>query len=184
MTQLLKRAFAEAAKLPEPEQDTVASVLLAELQSERGWAQTFAASQDELSQLAEEALREFEAGETLPLDPARDFRELPEFRVTLTRLEPGETAYSPDDHYLRGQRTKLGGKPDWDQGDNCPICAGCEQPMSFVAQIDSVEHEWPTNPHSREAGRKHQKWMFGDVGMIYVFFCFDCLQSKSVFQCG
>ena len=73
MTQLLERAFAEAAKLPEPEQDAVASVFLAELQSEQRWAQAFASSQGELSKLADEALREFEAGETLPMDAERDF---------------------------------------------------------------------------------------------------------------
>ena len=66
MTQLLERAFAEASHLPAREQDAVASVFLAELQSERGWTQAFASSQDELSQdelsqLADEALREFEA---------------------------------------------------------------------------------------------------------------------------
>ena len=35
MTQLLERAFTEASKLPEPEQDAVASLLLAELESEQ-----------------------------------------------------------------------------------------------------------------------------------------------------
>ena len=73
MTQLLERAFAEASKLPEPEQDAVASVFLAELESEHRWSQAFASSQDALSQLADEALREFEAGETLPMDSERDF---------------------------------------------------------------------------------------------------------------
>ena len=73
MTQLLERAFAEASRLPEPEQDAVASVFLAELESERRWTAAFASSQDELSRLADEALREFEAGETQPMDPERDF---------------------------------------------------------------------------------------------------------------
>ncbi|MEP6663120.1 MAG: hypothetical protein ABJC04_05585 [Verrucomicrobiota bacterium] len=72
MTQLLERAFAEASKLPEPEQDAVASLFLAELQSEQRWTQTFTSSQNELARLADEALVEFEAGETLPLDQ-RDF---------------------------------------------------------------------------------------------------------------
>ena len=58
MTQLLERAFAEASKLPEPEQDSFASLLLAELDSERRWSQAFAASQDKLAALADEALRE------------------------------------------------------------------------------------------------------------------------------
>lgn len=71
ITQLLERAFAEASKLPEPEQDAVASVFLAELHSEQRWTQAFASSQVELLQLADEALREFEAGETLPIASAR-----------------------------------------------------------------------------------------------------------------
>ena len=73
MTQLLERAFAEASKLPETEQDSFASLLLSELDSERRWSQTFASTQDQLAALANEALREFEAGETLPLDIERDF---------------------------------------------------------------------------------------------------------------
>ena len=73
MTQLLERAFAEASKLPETEQDSFASLLLAELDSERRWSQAFAATQDKLTMLADEALREFEAGETLPLDLESDF---------------------------------------------------------------------------------------------------------------
>lgn len=73
MTQLLERAFAVASKLPDPEQDAVASLLLAELESERRWAESFGGTQDELSVLAEEALREFEAGETQPMDLKRDF---------------------------------------------------------------------------------------------------------------
>jgi hypothetical protein len=73
MTQLLQRAFAEASKLPDPEQDAFASLLLAELESERRWTQSFAASQNQLAKMADEALAEFEAGETLPMDLDRDF---------------------------------------------------------------------------------------------------------------
>ena len=73
MTQLLERAFATASKLSDVEQDAVASFLLAELESEHRWAEAFAASQDQLAVLADEALREFEAGETQPMDLERDF---------------------------------------------------------------------------------------------------------------
>ena len=57
MTQLLECAFKEASKLTESEQDSVASLLLAELESERRWDQSFAFSQDELARLADMALR-------------------------------------------------------------------------------------------------------------------------------
>lgn len=112
---------------------------------------------------------------------------LPEFRVTLTRLKLGETAFpqGPDvpDHEHLGQRTKLGGKPDWIQGDRSnPDCTKCSKPMTFVAQIDSVEHEWRSNPHSVPVSRD-QKWMFNDVGMIYVFFCFECGSAHADSEC-
>jgi hypothetical protein len=111
---------------------------------------------------------------------------LPEFRVTLTRLQAGEQAYPTEGrrYEYQGQRTKLGGKPDWVQADETPKCPDCDQPMTFVAQIDSVEHDWQANPHRVDALSHNQKWMFGDVGMIYVFFCFDCAATQSVSQCG
>lgn len=112
---------------------------------------------------------------------------LPEFRVSLVRLKPGESAFpkGPDiPHYeYQGQRTKLGGDPDWEQGARPnPNCPECGQPTTFVAQIDSVEHKWRSNPHSVDY--TDQKWMFGDVGLIYVFFCFDCSVPLADFECG
>jgi hypothetical protein len=73
VTQLLERAFAAASKLPDTEQDAVASLLLAELESDRRWSESFAVSQDQLARLADEALREFDAGETKVMDLERDF---------------------------------------------------------------------------------------------------------------
>lgn len=73
MTQLLERAFNQISLLPETEQDAVASLLLAELDSEHRWSDSFASSQDELARLAEEALQEYNEGMTLPMDFKRDF---------------------------------------------------------------------------------------------------------------
>ncbi len=67
MTELLERAFTEADKLPPNEQDEFAERWLAELQSEQRWQESFAASQDELAKLANEALKEHAAG----LSPSR-----------------------------------------------------------------------------------------------------------------
>ena len=69
MTALLEKAFEEATKLPEPEQDALARWIIAELESELRWQQLFADSQDLLAELAEEALVEHQAGQTQPLDP-------------------------------------------------------------------------------------------------------------------
>lgn len=68
MTELLERAFAEAANLPEEEQDELATNLLADLEAEEKWDQAFANSHDQLAALADEALAEFEQGETRPLE--------------------------------------------------------------------------------------------------------------------
>lgn len=70
MTQLLDKAITEAAKLPEPEQDALAAILLAEIESERRWSESFAKSQDLLAGMAAEARAEHAAGRTKPF-PAR-----------------------------------------------------------------------------------------------------------------
>jgi hypothetical protein len=64
MTKLLEKAFAEAAKLPEPEQDRIAASLLQELADDAKWDAAFAASASQLERLAAEALEEYEAGRT------------------------------------------------------------------------------------------------------------------------
>ena len=69
MTQLLDKAFAEAAKLPEDEQDALARAVLDELAGERRWAELFSQSQDVLRELAAEAMGEYRAGRTQELDP-------------------------------------------------------------------------------------------------------------------
>lgn len=69
MTALLQKAFKAASKLPKKEQDILATLLLEELQSEKRWAKAFEKSQDKLAVLADEALAEFQRGETQPLDP-------------------------------------------------------------------------------------------------------------------
>ena len=58
MSKLLEEVFAEASKLPESEQETLAAWILEELASERRWTRAFAGSPDALAQLADEALAE------------------------------------------------------------------------------------------------------------------------------
>ncbi len=71
MTKLLEKAFEEASRLPEDEQNALARALLEELASERRWDELFASSGDLLSQLAEEALKDHRAGRTEELDPKK-----------------------------------------------------------------------------------------------------------------
>ena len=48
MTKLLEKAFEEASKLPEMEQNALAKLVLNELHSERAWMKAFAESEDVL----------------------------------------------------------------------------------------------------------------------------------------
>ena len=59
---------------------------------------------------------------------------------------------------------KIGGEPDWIQGDETPEC--CGQPATFYGQLGSLD-------------RKHD---LIDNGLIYVFVCRKCLKAHSVFQ--
>lgn len=68
MGKVLQQAVTELSKLPEPEQEAAGAWILAELESERRWDDLFAKSADLLSQMADEAIREDEAGLTQPLE--------------------------------------------------------------------------------------------------------------------
>jgi hypothetical protein len=64
MTKLLERAFKEASKLPEIEQNAFAKWVMEEIESERKWEKTFAGSEDVLDKLADEALAAYKHGKT------------------------------------------------------------------------------------------------------------------------
>jgi len=68
MTQLLESAFTEASKLSELQQNRLAQWLLDELLVDKKWDTLFANSEDFLADLANEALREYQAGKTKCLD--------------------------------------------------------------------------------------------------------------------
>ena len=69
MTELLERAIAKVKALTEEEQDTIAALVLDEIEDEARWDEAFARSQDALARLAEEALEVDRVGRTQVLDP-------------------------------------------------------------------------------------------------------------------
>lgn len=69
MTKLLEQAVAKARQLSEPGQDTLARLLLGEIESEGRWDQSFAKSPEKLSKPADKAWAEHEAGLSEELDP-------------------------------------------------------------------------------------------------------------------
>jgi hypothetical protein len=69
MGRLLERAIEEAQKLPDDEQEAIGAWLLAKIESERRWDALFSRPPSEaLERMAAEALADFRAGRTTPLD--------------------------------------------------------------------------------------------------------------------
>ena len=62
MTRLLEQALAEVHKLPAPEQDAIAALILEELADERRWEEAFAHSQEPLARLAAKVREDIRAG--------------------------------------------------------------------------------------------------------------------------
>ena len=68
MSKLLEEALNKIAKLPESEQESIASWLLSELESEERWATILSNSEEALGRLADFALTEHAAKRTKELD--------------------------------------------------------------------------------------------------------------------
>jgi hypothetical protein len=71
MSKLLQKAFAEASKLSEEEQDYLASQILEELADEDEFDQKIASTAHLLAGAAREAIAEHRAGLTEELDPEK-----------------------------------------------------------------------------------------------------------------
>ncbi|NEP90718.1 MAG: hypothetical protein F6K18_30065 [Okeania sp. SIO2C2] len=67
MTNVIEQALTKLSQLPENQQEAIAYLILAEIEDEKKWAENFANSQDQLAQLADEAIAEFKQGKTQPL---------------------------------------------------------------------------------------------------------------------
>jgi hypothetical protein len=68
MTELLERAIAQLKTLPSNEQDSLAAILLAEMESERIWKDKFeSTTDDQWQRMADVVRQEIAAGDTTPL---------------------------------------------------------------------------------------------------------------------
>jgi hypothetical protein len=92
--------------------------------------------------------------------------EIPPFHLVPEPLTP-EAAALPGFRWAAegvGRRHRLGGKPEGIQPVDYPDCPDCRKPMTFYGQLDSLNDEF----------------CIGDVGLVYVFLCFDCLAAAAV----
>lgn len=106
---------------------------------------------------------------------------LREYRVKL--IPAAKAGPQPEYPEHLGLRTKFGGLPDGiqDAGEDMRVgCPECRKAMHFVGQIDSFEYAGKNNPHRRDYS--DAQFMFSDVGLIYVWFCYKCLVPHATTQ--
>ena len=70
MNALLEKALAEVARLPEEEQEVIATLILDEIAAERGWDERFAKTHDQLGALVRSARAEVARGDVVSGDPS------------------------------------------------------------------------------------------------------------------
>ncbi|MDR0695688.1 MAG: hypothetical protein LBF56_02885 [Holosporales bacterium] len=93
---------------------------------------------------------------------------LPEYKLELLPMSAeaenamGFPMSTPD----IGKRSRLGGTPGFIQDADWPICPYCREKMTFYAQLDAIGDGYD----------------LADCGLIYVFVCFDCYETKSFVQ--
>lgn len=99
-----------------------------------------------------------------PASPAAT-RAIPPFRLVAEPLD-GEAESLPGFAWAGpevGRRHRLGGSPTHLAEADHPHCPGCRAPMTFYAQLDSLNDDI----------------MLADAGLLYVFVCFACCTATA-----
>lgn len=68
MTTLLKKALEKTSLLSDEEQNKIAQIILDEISDDESWTSKFSKSQEELSILADKALKNYKEGKTNPFN--------------------------------------------------------------------------------------------------------------------
>ena len=95
-------------------------------------------------------------------------RKIPGFRLVPEPLDQ-EARDLPGFKWTHGEigrRHQLGGSPNLIQELTWPECPNGHGKMTFYSQLDSINDDF----------------CLADCGMIYVFICLDCYESKSLVQ--
>lgn len=93
--------------------------------------------------------------------------EIPEIKLMpVPETEEAKQAVGYKWNEKVGYRHRLGGQPNFIQGEEWPNCKQCQKRMTFYAQLDSIGDQYD----------------LADCGMIYVFVCFGCFETKSMLQ--
>jgi hypothetical protein len=96
-------------------------------------------------------------------------KEIPPFRLVAEALDEKAAALPPFKWAGEGvgRRHKLGGHADFLEKNLYPACS-CGKKMTFYGQLDSINDEFN----------------LADCGIISIFICFDCFETKSILVSG
>jgi hypothetical protein len=92
-------------------------------------------------------------------------RRIPAFRLVAEPLDAEAASLEPFKWAGGdiGKRHQLGGEPLTLQGESSPRCPSCRKDMTFYGQLDSLSDDV----------------CLADCGLVQVFVCFDCFETKS-----
>ena len=95
--------------------------------------------------------------------------EIPPFRLLPEPLNEAASSLKPFEWAAPevGKRHQLGGRPTFIQQPEVPYCREGRE-MTFYGQLDSINDDI----------------VLADCGMIYVFVCFHCFETKAILQSG
>jgi hypothetical protein len=108
MTQLMEKALAEVRKLPDQDQDALATLILDEVADERHWAAAFGRSREQLGRMARARRESREGQDGDAIRPPRHRRE----------AEPAEADWF--EQALEQFRAIVGLPPGWDSNNATP----------------------------------------------------------------
>jgi len=81
ITTSLAKAVERASQRPAEEQELIASLILEELESEKKWDELLASSKGKLAELANKAIAEHRAGETIAIPNPRKSNPIGQSRI-------------------------------------------------------------------------------------------------------
>jgi hypothetical protein len=96
--------------------------------------------------------------------------KIPPFKLTLEPMnDEAKELISQKCEWVNeelGTRHQIGGEPALINEGDYPKCPCCGEGMTFYAQLDAINH----------------KICIADFGLIYVYICFDCIETTAVIQ--
>lgn len=107
MNETLERAIAAVSRLPDDAQETIASLILAEMEAGRGREERFARSENKLSALARRALKHHKIRVRRPIWHSRRINDLPRYARLLGMLFPASGQPASDGRGRLGSADRL-----------------------------------------------------------------------------